>query len=304
MLGNSGGRGRHEGREPGRLLKWSLVAPTLLLLVAFNVFPLVWNVVLSFSSAELVGGEARFVGGAHYGRVFGDPRFADALRRTALFVVLAVSIELALGFALALALRRSFRGKQVVLTALLVPMMLSPAVMGLAWGLILNGNYGILNQALGALGLPQPQWLTDRGLKLVSILAVDVWMWTPFMMLIALAGLSSIPTSVYEAAEIDRAGPWTVFRRITLPLCAPLLGLAVLFRATDALKQFDLVMAITGPNDPSTQTLSTLLYQVVFRDGKAGLGAAYACTVLVVVVALATVFTRYVGRLRGGAVAR
>ena len=118
------------------------------------------------------------------------------------------------------------------------------------------------------------------------------------------AGLSSIPTSIHEAAEIDRASRWTAFTRITLPLCAPLLGLAVLLRATDALKQFDIVMAIHGPNDPSTQTLSTLLYQVVFRDGKVGLGSAYACTVLVVVVALATVFTRYVDRMREKGLAR
>jgi len=280
------------------VLKWSLVGPTLLLLVAFNVFPLLWNVVLSFTSAELVGEGSRFAGGANYGRVFADPRFAGALRRTALFVLLAVSIELVIGFSLALALRRDFKGKTAVLTTLLVPMMLSPAVMGLVWSLVLNGNYGILNQLLGLAGLAQPQWLTDRDLKFFSIVLVDVWMWTPFMMLIALAGLSSIPASIHEAAEIDRASRWTVFTRITLPLCAPLLGLAVLLRATDALKQFDLVMAVSGPNDPSTQTLSTLLYQVVFRDGKVGLGSAYACTVLVVVVALATVFTRYVERLR------
>lgn len=285
-------------------LRWFLVGPTLALLVAFNVFPLLWNVVLSFTSAELVGGGARFVGGANYSRVFDDPRFAEALRRTALFVVAAVAVELVLGFSLALALKRDFKGKQLVLTTLLVPMMLSPAVMGLVWSLILNGNYGILNQALDAFGLAQPQWLTDRELELLSILLIDVWMWTPFMMLIALAGLSSIPASIYEAAEIDRAGRWTVFTRITLPMCAPLLGLAVLLRATDALKQFDLVMATTGPNDPATQTLSTLLYQVVFRDGKVGLGGAYACTVLVVVVALATVFTRYVDRLREKGLAR
>jgi multiple sugar transport system permease protein len=292
------------GHDRGGALKWSLVGPTLLLLVAFNVFPLLWNVVLSFTNAELVGEGSRFVGGAHYARVFSDPQFAIALRRTAAFVALAVSIELVLGFALALALRRDFPGKPAILTTLLVPMMLSPAVMGLYWSLVLNGNYGILNQILGAVGLPQPQWVTDRDWKLVSILLVDVWMWTPFMMLIALAGLSSIPASIYEAAEIDRASRWTVFTRITLPMCAPLLGLAVLLRATDALKQFDLVMAITGPNDAATQTLSTLLYQVVFRDGKVGLGSAYACTVLVVVVALATVFTRYVDRLRERGLAR
>jgi multiple sugar transport system permease protein len=285
-------------------LKWSLVGPTLLLLVAFNVFPLLWNIVLSFSNAELLGGETRGVGGLHYRRVFTDPVFAGALRRTALFVFLAVAIELAIGFSLALALRRDFRGKTAILTTLLVPMMLSPAVMGLVWSLILNGNYGILNQLLDVAGIAQPQWLTDRDLKFFSIVLVDVWMWTPFMMLIALAGLSSIPASIFEAAEIDRAGTWRVFTRITLPMCAPLLGLAILLRATDALKQFDLVMAVTGPNDPTTQTLSTLLYQVVFRDGKVGLGSAFACTVLVVVVALATVFTRYVDGLRGKGLAR
>jgi multiple sugar transport system permease protein len=281
-----------------------LVAPTLLLLIAFNVFPLAYDVALSFTNAELVGEGARNVGGANYARIFADPLFAAALRRTALFVAVAVGAELVIGFALAAALRRDFRGKVLVLTTLLVPMMLSPAVMGLYWSLILNGNYGLLNQALTGLGIDGPQWLTDRDLKFWSILLIDVWMWTPFMMLIALAGLSSIPPAVYEAAEIDRASAWTVFRRITLPLCAPLLGLAVLLRATDALKQFDLVMAITGPNDGGTQTLSTLLYQVVFRDGKVGLGSAYAILVLVVVIALATVFTRYVDRMRGGELAR
>jgi multiple sugar transport system permease protein len=279
-------------------LAWALVGPTLLLLIAFNVFPLLYNVVSSFTSAELIGGASRWVGGAHYRRVFDDDLFGGALRRTALFVVCAVAAEMLLGFLLALGLQRDFKGKQAVLTALLVPMMLSPAVMGLYWNLVLNGNYGIVNQALASLGFDPPQWLTDRDLKFWSILLIDVWMWTPFTMLISLAGLSSIPTSIYEAAQIDRAGAWRVFRRITLPMCAPVLGLAVLFRATDALKQFDLVMAVTGPNDGATQTLSTLLYQVVFRDGKVGLGAAFSCVILVVVIALATVFTRYIDRVQ------
>ena len=157
-----------------------------------------------------------------------------------------------------------------------------------------DADYGVLNQVLGAVGLGQPQWLTDPDLKLISILMIDIWMWTPFMMLISLAGLNSIPQYIYEAAEIDRAGTWRVFRRITLPMCAPLLVLAVLLRTTDALKQFDLIMAVTGPNDGATQTLSTLLFQKVFSDGKIGLGCAYACVVLVVVIALASIFTRYI----------
>ena len=184
------------------------------------------------------------------------------------------------------------------LTALLVPMMLPQAVIALFWKLVLNGNYGIFNQVLGGLGLGQPQWITDPDLKLLSIVLIDVWMWTPFMMLISLAALNAIPGYIYEAAAIDRASRWRVFRRITLPMCAPLLGLAVLLRATDALKQFDLVMAITGPNDPATQTLSALLYQAVFRDGKVGLGTAYSYVVLVLVIALASVFLRYMDSLQ------
>lgn len=279
-------------------LKYGFVAPALLLLLAMNVFPLLYSIFLSFTNADLVGGETLVVGTANYAFLFRAPQYAAALRTTALFVALAVGIELGLGFALAFCLQGRFRLKPVLLTLLLIPMMLPPAVMGIYWKLVLNGNYGILNQALGALGLGQPQWITDPGLKFFSILMVDVWMWTPFMMLISLAGLNAIPPHLYEAAAIDRASPWRVFRRITLPLCAPLLGLAVLLRATDALKQFDLVMAVTGPNDSTTQTLSALLYQVMFRDGKVGLGTAYSYVVLVLVIALASVFLRYLERLR------
>jgi multiple sugar transport system permease protein len=279
-------------------LGYAFVAPTLVFLVGFNVFPLLYNLVLGFTDAELVGGESGWRGTANYARVFAEPEFAGAVRRTALFVACAVGLELALGFAVALALRERFRGRDALLTALLVPMMLSPAVIGLFWNLILDGNYGIVNQALGALGLPEPQWTTDRDWKFLSIVLVDVWMWTPFMLLVSLAALNAIPRTLYEAAEVDRASTWTAFRRITLPLSAPLLGLAALLRATDALKQFDLVMAITGPNDERTQTVSTLLYQVLFRDGRVGLGSAYACLVLVLVIALATVFTRYLDGLR------
>ena len=279
-------------------LAWGFVAPALLFLIAIDVFPLVYDVVLSFRDASLSGARWEWTGGENYARIFADPKYATALRTTAFFVVAAVSIELVLGFVLALALRPVFRGKSLVTTALLVPMMLSPAVMGLYWNLVLNGDYGILNQVLHAIGIVQPQWLTDDSMKMVSVLLIDTWMWTPFMMLIALAGLNAIPSYIYAAAEVDRAGPWKLFTRITLPMCSPLLGLAVLFRATDALKQFDLVMAITGPTDSTTQTISALLYDQVFRNRRVGLGSAYACVILVVVIALATVFVRYVDTLR------
>ncbi len=277
---------------------YAFVGPALFLLIGINVFPLLYSLALSFTNVDLVGGAWKFVGGFNYAVAFKFAQYGAALRTTALFVCLAVAVELVLGFALALALQDRFSGRAFALTALLVPMMLPPAVIALFWKLVLNGHYGILNQCLGALGLSQPQWITDPDLKLLSILLIDVWMWTPFMMLIALAALNAIPGYLYEAAAIDRASRWKVFRRITWPLCAPLLGLAVLLRTTDALKQFDLVMAITGPNDPATQTVSALLYQVVFRDGKVGMGAAYSYVVLVLVLALASAFVRYLSAVQ------
>ena len=280
------------------VLKYGFVGPALIFLIAFNIFPLLYNIYLSFTDAELSGGLARFVGGRNYGVIFDDTRYSVALCTTGLFVVLAVAVELVLGFGLALALRGPFWGKPVVTTILLVPMMLSPAVMGLYWNFILNGHYGVVNQALAVLGLFQPQWLTDPDLKLLSILMIDIWMWTPFMMLIALAGLNAIPPHLYEAAALDRASNWTVFRRVTLPLCSPLLFLAVLLRTTDALKQFDLVMAVTGPNDRATQTLSALLYQVMFRGYKIGLGSAYSLVILFLVIVLANVFIRYIASIQ------
>jgi multiple sugar transport system permease protein len=277
-------------------IRW--VAPTLLLLIAFNLYPLIYNLVYAFSDADLVGSSSSWVGTRNFTSLFSlkgyAAKYGSAVRNTGLFVVLAVGLELLFGFILALAIKRDFRGKSLLLTILLVPMMLSPAVMGLFWNLLFEGSYGPLNQLLGLVGIghdAQPIWRTEH--KFLCILIVDVWMWTPFMMLISLAGLNAIPPSLYEAAEIDRASTWRVFSRITLPLCAPLLGLAVLLRATDALKQFDLIMALTGPNDGDTQTVSALLYQLTFGSGKVGLGAAYACIVLVIVIAVATLFTRY-----------
>ena len=276
----------------GRFLPLAFVAPALALLIALNVFPLLYNVLLGFTDAELSGGAFRFTGRANYATLLADPRYLAALRTTGLFVLVAVAAELGLGFAAALALREPFRGRAALLTVLLVPMMLPPAVMGLFWNLVLNGQYGVLNQALAGLGLPAPQWLTDPALKLASILLVDVWMWAPFMLLVALSGLQTVPRALYEAAAVDRAGAWRVFTRITLPHAVPFLLLAALFRATDALKQFDLVMAMTGPNDAATQTLSALLYETLFAGYKVGLGSAYGCIVLVLVIALATAVIR------------
>ena len=150
-------------------LKYGFIGPALVLLLAINVFPLIYSIFLSFTNADLIGGMVEGVGGRNYKIVFLASKYSRALRTSVLFVLLAVSIELILGFALALGLHRNFRGKPFVLMLLLVPMMLPQAVMGLYWKLILNGNYGILNQILGRLQWGQPQWITDPTLKFISV---------------------------------------------------------------------------------------------------------------------------------------
>jgi multiple sugar transport system permease protein len=281
----------------GRTTAIFFVAPTLLLLLALNLFPLGYSVWMSFTNARIGGAAWDWVGTANYAAVFDRPAYSASIWTTAVFVFFAVLIELVLGFILALSLRKTFAGKSVVLMILLVPMMLSPAVVGLFWHQLLNGSFGLFNQALASLGFEPISWLTRDPWRQISIVLIDVWMWTPFMMLIALAGLNAIPQSLYEAAEIDRAGRWTVFRRITLPMCAPLLGLAVLLRLTDAIKQFDLVMAIAGRSNRSTQTLSVMIYQDIVHGSKLGMGSAFSIVVLVIVVALATLFTSYLARM-------
>jgi multiple sugar transport system permease protein len=289
ILATAGSVGQRSG-----LLKYGFIGPAILLLLAFNVFPFFYTLFMSFTDMKPYG-KYGFVGGENYGEVFSDASYAASIRTTAVFVVAAVAVELVVGFCLALALRGEFRGKTAVLTVLLVPMMLAPAVMGTFWGMILEENYGVLNKLLSGAGLPKFGWISDDKVRLFSVLLIDVWMWTPFMMLIALAALNSIPKYIYEAAEIDRAGRWTVFWRITLPMCAPLLFLAVLLRTTDAIKQFDFVMALYGSNTASVQTLSARIYQTAIREFKLGMGASYGFVILVAIIALATLFTRYVG---------
>jgi multiple sugar transport system permease protein len=200
-------------------------------------------------------------------------------------------------------LRNKFRGSGLVTTLILVPMMLSPIVVATFWKLILNPSYGIFNYLLGYTNInTAPEWLGQPDLALWAIVIVDVWMWSPFVMLLCLAGLSAIPEYLYEAAAIDRASPWFQFRRITLPQVMPLLLIAVLFRTIEAFKQFDLVMGLTGggPGDV-TETVSVQLYQLAFQGQfDTGKSSALAYIVLVIIIAVSNLYIRALNRVREG----
>jgi len=286
-----------------RKIRNLFVAPALVLLIALNVFPLFWSLGLSFTryDASNPARPPEYVGGANYGEVLRDPEVFRSFHVTARYVAAAVAIQFALGFGLALLLNRPFRGRGLVVTLLLVPTMLSPIVVGLFSKLLLEPNYGLVNSFLGAIGVADPPaWLSDPSWIWASIVLVDTWQWTPFVMLLSLAGLSAIPPHLYEAAAIDRASAWFRFTRITLPLAGPLLLLAVLFRAVDAFKLFDLVMVLVGKDQALTQTVSIRLYLEAFASWHTGSSCAMAYVVLVLVVALSNLAIRTLDRVSGG----
>ncbi len=195
------------------------ILPTMILLICMNLIPLIYSLFLSFTEYSVISGTPPvWVGVDNYTRILTSPDFWSNFATTGRFAILSVVLETAVGFGLALLLRHKFRGSGIITTLILVPMMLSPIVVATFWKLIFNPSYGIFNYLIG-FSNPNtaPEWLGDGSLAMWAIVIVDTWMWSPFVMLLCLAGLSAIPDYLYEAASIDRASAWFQFRRITLP---------------------------------------------------------------------------------------
>jgi multiple sugar transport system permease protein len=196
------------------------------------------------------------------------------------------------GFGLALLLNRPFPLKGLVTTLLMLPMMLSPAVVGLFWKLLYDPSWGPINYALG---IGKFEWLSSPANALFAVAITDIWMWSPFVMLLSLAGLSAVPKHLYEAAAIDRADWWYTFRRITLPLVAPILLIALIFRTMEAFKAFDLPYVMSTA---SVQTVSIRLYQMAFVSYDTGRASALAYIVLIVVLAITNIYVKYLNKVK------
>ena len=277
--------------------------PTLILLIAMNIFPLVYSLVLSFHDYSAISREPPvWVGLKNFQNILTDEQLWIYFRVTGRYVVLTVGLSVLIGFGLAMLLRRRFRGSGIVTTLILIPMMMSPVIVGLFWKLIFNPGYGIFNYLLG-FGIGQgPDWLGSTRYALWAIVIADAWIWSPFVMLIALAGLSAIPDYLYEAAEIDRASSWFQFWRITLPQVAPMLLIAVLFRTIEAFKAFDIVMGLTagGPGD-ATELVAVKLYRIAFLGNwNTGKASALGYIMLVIVISVSNLYIRYLNRIREG----
>lgn len=284
-----------------RTIKLLFIVPTLFLLIAMNIFPLLWSLILSFSEYDALkqnvqGLNPRWIGIRNYTDVLRDKAIWKYFSLTAKYVIFTICVEFVVGFGLALLLHRPFKGKGLITTLILIPMMMSPPVIAMFWRLLYNPKWGIVNYMLG---LKDFVWLTNPRMALASIVIANVWMWAPFTMLLSLAGLSAIPQYLYEAAEIDRASWWFKFRRITLPLVSPLLLLALLFRTMEAFKMFDLAFIMTagGPGD-TTELISINLYRIGFMQWNTGKASALGYIVLIMVIAISTLFINYLNRIK------
>jgi multiple sugar transport system permease protein len=261
-----------------RHIKWVLVAPAVVLVLALTIFPLgfaVWTAFVQFDFS--LGNDHPWVGFDNFRANFDDPIFWRSLRITAILATLAVVVELGLGLVLALAMLRPFRGRRGLMTLFVIPLFMSPVIVGMFFDLFLRRPQGPANQIMSWL-LPGDyaiDFTLDSPWTYISIIVADAWQWTPFMFVIILAGLTSISDDLYEAAEIDGAKPRQSFFFVTLPLLLPIILIAVTFRFIDASKLFDIIYTLTrGGPGTDTYTTSYFLYQQGFELFHLGQGTA------------------------------
>lgn len=266
-----------------------LFAPTLLFLVAMTIVPLLYSLGISLFNF-VTGGTADFVGLRNYATLVTHPEFLTVTRVTVTITATAVAVEVVLGVLLGFALHQRLPGISVFRLLVFLPMMLAPLVVGLFWRFLLDQTFGLVNHLLSVAGLAPVPWLIHPRYALASIIIVDVWQWTPFVVLLVVAGLGTVPADLLEAAALDRASPSMKFRHIYWPhLRFPLL-LALLFRSIDTLKMFDVPFILTGGGPGNfTTTLSLLGYRYHFQFFQIGMAAAISWIVVILINVVANI---------------
>lgn len=287
-----------------RAIAWIFVAPTIFLLLAVNIFPLIWTIRLSFTDFRVnrPNNEVEWVGLRNYQRILSDPDIWATMQATAHFLIWTIILQVLIGFTLAFLINKKFKGNDLWTTIIVFPMMLSPAVVGNFWTFLYQPQIGLFNYAIAFFTGADPasfSMIGDVNLAPWAIVIADTWMWTPFVMLICLAGLRSIPDSIYEAAECDRASKWRQFWTITIPMALPFLMLAVLFRGIENFKMFDLVVQLTGGGPGNTTTLTSIdLKREAFERWRTGYSSAYAVILFVTVFGLASIYVKALNKVK------
>jgi multiple sugar transport system permease protein len=270
-------------------------APAIITLFIIVIFPVIYNIYMSFNKWKIGLGSPKFIGLQNYIEAFSDPRFWNGLKVMFYFSGLSLSIEIILGLLIAVYFNKEFKGSNFVQTIYIFPFAATPVAIALIWRIMLNPQIGVLNYFLGLVGLPGSLWVSDTRTVIISLVLVDVWKWTPMITLIVLAGLKSLPKDPYEAAVIDGANAFHIFTHITVPLIRPVLITALTLRSLDNLKEFDIIYTITqgGPGIAS-ETLYLYSYKTAFSFFKAG----YGSTLIIIVFLLVLLFNVAMNKIR------
>jgi multiple sugar transport system permease protein len=281
-----------------RSAKWVLGAPLILFTAIFVIVPVFQGIQTSFYDLTLQNPVAGFSGLRNYRDLFAGPGFLNAARFTVGFALAVTAIETVLGFGLALLVNRAFPGKKAFFTMLLLPIMIAPALLGVMFRLLLNGDIGLIPALMGKVGLQVSLFAPSSVVPLLVVL--DVLQWTPFTFLIFYAGLQSFPTDVLEAAQIDGAGRLRILRSVVLPIMRPIIFAAVFLRLIDAIRTFDVIYVLTagGPGTKTT-TLSIFIYKTAFESGGFGLAAAASTVIMVVLLPLVPLLVKRIARQQG-----
>ena len=281
---------------PERRLAIMMVAPSMILIAIVAAYPIIYAVWLSLHEYSVrVAGLSRWAGFRNYSNALSDPAWWAAFEHTLIFTVVSVALELVIGLGMALAMHEAFKGQGLLRTVVLVPWAVLTVVTAIMWRTMFVSPYGFVNTVLGT----QTVWLGSEPQALIIIILADVWKTAPFMALLILAGLQTIPGEIYEAAKVDGAKAWQRFTKITMPLLVPAILVALIFRTLDALRIFDLPYVLTkGAN--GTNTLSLLSQQTFAANRIYGLGSAYAILTFITVMIVAFLYIRTVGgNIRG-----
>lgn len=269
--------------------------PALVLFLLLTILPLLKLFSLSFHDVEWVNHDAvwDWVGLANYAKLADDNLLRAGALNTLIFAVVAVAMQMLIGFVLALLTTRVVHGRVFYRTVFILPILVPGIIIGAIWKLMYSYDFGVLNTLLMALGLTPQDWLGNPNLALLSVIIVDVWHWTPFCFLLLLAGLESLPDDIFEAARIDGASRWQQLRHITLPLMLPTIAVTFVFRMILAFKVFDEIYLLTGGGPgTSTEVISFTIYRRFFTEDQTGYGAAMSIAVIAVIAAAIIAATR------------
>lgn len=272
-----------------------LISPAMIIIFFFALVPLFYAINISFRYVDLTkpGSSGAWVGLENFRFALNDPVFWEATGRTLTFAITAVAIEMVLGIFIAFQLAQMRWFKGIVRSLLLLPLAAAPIAVGLVWRYMYHSDFGVFNAFLSALGFPEQNWLGDLRLAMPSIIVFDIWQWTPFVAIITLAGLQSLPKEPFEAAELDGASTWQVLRRLTFPMLTPVLTLIFVLRAIDAVRLYDAVASLTrGGPGAATETLTYYLYRLGLKYFRMDQASAMSLLFLYAVVIFTGIVVR------------